>query len=52
MSIKIILENINCHTNLEVLLERGKMTLIKGDSGIGKSSIFQGLVWCLYGKIR
>jgi DNA repair exonuclease SbcCD ATPase subunit len=52
MNIKIILENINCHEYLEVVLERGKMTLIKGDSGIGKSSIFQGISWCLYRKIK
>lgn len=50
--IKIILENINCHTHSEFLIDINKLTLIKGDSGIGKSSIFQGLTWCLYGTVR
>ena len=52
MSIKLILENINCYTNAEFIFERGKLTLIKGPSGRGKSSIFRGITWGLYGNIK
>lgn len=47
--LKLILENITCHIQREFLIEKGKLTLIKGDSGSGKSSIFQALTGCLYG---
>jgi len=50
--IKLILENINCHTESVFSIEQNKLTLIKGYSGVGKSSIFQGITWCLYGKIK
>lgn len=50
--IKLILENITCHIYKEILIEPNKLTLIKGPSGIGKSSIFQALTWCLYGKVK
>jgi DNA repair exonuclease SbcCD ATPase subunit len=30
----------------------GGITLIKGSSGVGKTTILQGITWCLYGNIR
>ena len=30
----------------------GGVTLIKGTSGIGKTTALQGLAWCLYGNLR
>lgn len=29
-----------------------KITKITGESGIGKSTIFEAIYWCLYGKVR
>lgn len=52
MSIKIILENINCHSTAEFVINKFQTSLLKGASGIGKSSIFQAFTWCLYGKLR
>ena len=37
--------------NVEYTFEEGT-TLIKGESGIGKSSIFEAVRWCLYGLIK
>lgn len=51
-TIRVILENINCHTTAEFLINKFQITLLKGASGIGKSSIFQAITWCLYGKLR
>lgn len=35
---------------LELNLNTNSITIIKGATGNGKSSIFSALVWCLYGK--
>lgn len=35
---------------LELNLNTNNITIIKGATGNGKSSIFSALVWCLYGK--
>ena len=34
--------------NYEIDLSEGSLILLKGDSGSGKSSIIEGIVWCLY----
>ena len=52
MSIKIILENINSHVYSEFGIRAGEISLIKGYSGAGKSSIFQGISWGLHGKLK
>src|SRR5690606_16247719 len=37
-------------SGLKYSFEDGKLTLIRGTSGQGKSSILESIAWCLYGK--
>lgn len=46
------LENFRCWKNLDVKLPIGSITLIKGNSGVGKTTILQSITWCLYGNVR
>ncbi len=41
-----------CWENLRIQIPIGSVTLIKGRSGAGKTTILQGITWCLYGNIR
>src|SRR4051812_25708305 len=52
MSIKLILENIGCHSHSEFNFERGTLSLIKGPNGKGKSTIFRALTWAIHGNIK
>jgi len=52
MSILLSLENISCYTKAEFTFSRGKLILIKGPSGVGKSSIFKAITWILYGTLK
>lgn len=47
---KIYLENFKCYTKREFDLGENGITLIKGMSGIGKSSILDSIYFALYGK--
>lgn len=49
---KVILNGIRCYSSSEFIFKEGKVTLIKGKSGIGKSTILDAITWCLYAKIR
>ena len=50
--LKVSLHNFRCWSNLELDIPWGRITLIKGSSGAGKSTIFQALFWCLYGTVK
>jgi len=50
--LKITLNNFKCWQNLKLNIKIGEITLIKGPSGIGKSSIFQAIYWCLYDNMK
>lgn len=50
MRIKIC--GFKCHIEVEYSFITNEMTLIKGQSGIGKSSILQSIFWALYGNMR
>lgn len=50
--LKIVLKEFRCWKNLSIDIPLGGVTLIKGDSGCGKSTILQAILWCLYGKIQ
>lgn len=50
MRIKIC--GFKCHIEAEFVFVDGQMTLIKGQSGQGKSSILQAIFWALYGNMR
>jgi len=49
---KIILNNFLSHKKTELNFKINQQILLDGLSGSGKSSIVEGLVWCLYGKAR
>lgn len=47
---KISLENFKCHAECQYDLGEKGITLIKGNSGIGKSSILDAIHFAMYGK--
>jgi len=49
--LKISLQNFRCWDDLTLNINIGSITLIKGSSGIGKSTIFQAIYWCFYGTL-
>jgi DNA repair exonuclease SbcCD ATPase subunit len=49
--LKISLHQFRCWNFLELNIQLGAITLIKGSSGIGKSTIFQAIYWGLYGNV-
>lgn len=49
---KIIIEHFSCWYQLELELNDEGITLVKGPSGVGKTTIFKAIAWCLYGQIR
>jgi len=46
------LHNFLSHENTEIVFEQNGKLLIDGSSGAGKSSIFDAILWCLYGQGR
>ena len=50
--IKLEINNFKCWKRLSLEIPENSITLIKGNSGIGKTTIFQAISWCLYGKIK
>jgi len=50
--LRIVLKEFRCWKDLSIDIPLGEVTLIKGDSGCGKSTILQAILWCLYGKIQ
>ena len=49
---RVTFNQFRCWENLVIEAPVGGITLIKGYSGAGKTTIFQGITWCLYGNIR
>ncbi len=49
---KLKLTHFKCHTDSEFEFLDGKVTLIKGHSGVGKTTLFVAIDWLLYGKRR
>ena len=50
--LRITFHQFRCWDNLVIEAPIGSITLIKGNSGVGKTTILQGITWCLYGNIR
>lgn len=50
--LRITFHQFRCWENLTIEAPLGQITLIKGASGAGKTTILQGIAWCLYGNIR
>lgn len=49
---KLILKKFRCHSDKSIELEDNGVTLIHGNSGVGKSTIFEALYYALYGKVK
>lgn len=50
MKIKLI--NFRCYEDATIIIENNKLNLLDGVSGIGKSTIFNAIYWCLYGNLQ
>ena len=45
------MSNFCCHIDpMEIVFENGKLTMITGPNGIGKTAIFQAIPYALYGS--
>ena len=43
------LRGFRCHQDKTYDLGAEGLVLLEGDSGAGKSTVFEALAWCLYG---
>jgi DNA repair exonuclease SbcCD ATPase subunit len=50
--LKLILKNFKCYTNKTLEIPLNSLTLINGNSGVGKTTILQAIYWCLYGNLK
>ena len=49
---RIKLCGFRCHVDSEYSFTEGSITLLKGPSGIGKSTLFAAIFWTLYGSLH
>lgn len=47
----VIIDSFRYHATFTLDVKKG-ITLISGQSGVGKSTIFRAIQWCLYGKLQ
>lgn len=52
LMLTITLNKFRCWDDLTIKIPIGKITLIKGTTGSGKTTILQAIAWCLYDKVR
>lgn len=50
--LRIILHQFRCWEFLTIEITPGTINLIKGSSGVGKTTILQAIAWAFYGNIR
>ena len=50
--VKLILKNFRCYSDLTIDFDDNKITLLKGNSGRGKTTILNAIYWCLYGSLQ
>lgn len=48
----ITIQNFRSYESYDVEIPDGSLTLINGTSGVGKTTIFEAIKWCLYGKLK
>jgi DNA repair exonuclease SbcCD ATPase subunit len=49
---KVYLQNFRCFKEKTVEFPNGNISLLKGESGRGKTTILQSCFWCLFGNLR
>lgn len=50
---KISIQNFRCFRKLvSYEIQDGKLTLLKGHSGAGKTTVLESIRWCLFGSLR
>ena len=49
---KITINGFRCYIEAEYNINDNRITLIKGNSGCGKTTIYQAIYWCLYGGMK
>ena len=49
---EVHISKFKCYTRASFLISQSGITLLKGPSGIGKSTILQAIAWCWYGSLR
>jgi exonuclease SbcC len=48
---RLTIKNFRCYVNSTFEFHKNKIILVDGNSGTGKSTIFDAICWCLYKKI-
>jgi DNA repair exonuclease SbcCD ATPase subunit len=50
---KVSIQNFRCFRKLTTYeIQNGKLTLLKGNSGAGKTTVLESIRWCLFGSLR
>jgi DNA repair exonuclease SbcCD ATPase subunit len=49
---KVYIKNFRCFKEKAIQFPDGNISLLKGESGKGKSTILQSCLWCLFGNLR
>jgi DNA repair exonuclease SbcCD ATPase subunit len=49
---KIYIQNFRCFKEKIIEFPQGNISLLKGESGKGKTTILQSFFWCLFGSLR
>ena len=50
MHVKIV--GFKCHLDVDYNFDTNAMILLKGPSGVGKSTVLQAIYWCFYGSMK
>jgi DNA repair exonuclease SbcCD ATPase subunit len=50
INMKIKMTNFKCFSSYNIILHVGEVILLKGNSGVGKTTVFDAITWCLYGE--
>jgi len=49
---KVTVHNFRCYGDRTFSFDKNNIYLLDGKSGVGKSTVFQAITWCLYGTYR